>query len=205
MDVTCERCGTEYEFDETLVSARGTTVKCTNCGHLFKVFRPGSGPDLTTERAWRVRRGDGKELDLGSLKELQRRITEGSLDEDDRLSRSGESFKRLGDIAELRTFFAAARATQEEGRPTQPRGERRDPTLSGLPLEPSPFQRSPSSRPKPNHSPRALAATQEAPMPPPARVPRDLSSADPDLSPPRTAKETLFGVGHGAPSSRPPA
>ena len=37
MDVTCERCGTEYEFDETLVSERGTTVKCTNCGHLFNL------------------------------------------------------------------------------------------------------------------------------------------------------------------------
>jgi predicted Zn finger-like uncharacterized protein len=42
MDVTCERCGTEYEFDETLVASRGTTVKCTHCGHLFRV-RPASG------------------------------------------------------------------------------------------------------------------------------------------------------------------
>ena len=32
MDVTCERCGTEYDFDDALVSERGTTVKCTNCG-----------------------------------------------------------------------------------------------------------------------------------------------------------------------------
>jgi predicted Zn finger-like uncharacterized protein len=201
MDVTCERCGTEYEFDETLVSVRGTTVKCTNCGHLFKVFRPGAGPNQAVERAWKVRRRGGGELELGSLKELQRRITEGSLDEEDEISRSGESFKRLGDIAELRTFFAAARAEAEEGRPTRPRGERRDETLSGLPVEPSPFQRSPSSRPEPNRSPRALAATQEAPMPPPARVPSDLGTA---MEPPRVAKETLFGVGHPAPSSRPP-
>ena len=37
MDVQCERCKTEYEFDDALVSGRGTTVRCTNCGHQFKV------------------------------------------------------------------------------------------------------------------------------------------------------------------------
>ena len=37
MDVRCERCNTEYEFDDALVSERGTTVKCTNCGTCFEV------------------------------------------------------------------------------------------------------------------------------------------------------------------------
>ncbi|MBW2463951.1 MAG: zinc-ribbon domain-containing protein [Deltaproteobacteria bacterium] len=80
MDVTCERCGTEYEFDETLVSDRGTTVKCTQCGHLFKVFRPGGddGP-----RAWSVRTKDGKVQHLSSLRDLQRLITQGKLTKTD--------------------------------------------------------------------------------------------------------------------------
>ena len=43
MDVTCDRCSTEYEFDDALVSERGTSVKCTNCGHQFKVYRARSG------------------------------------------------------------------------------------------------------------------------------------------------------------------
>ena len=43
MDVRCSRCGTEYDFDDALVSERGTTVKCTNCGHQFKVYPGGSG------------------------------------------------------------------------------------------------------------------------------------------------------------------
>ena len=38
MDVRCNRCGTEYEFDDALISERGTTVKCTNCGLQFKVY-----------------------------------------------------------------------------------------------------------------------------------------------------------------------
>ncbi|MGB5812451.1 MAG: zinc-ribbon domain-containing protein, partial [Polyangiales bacterium] len=59
MDVTCERCGTEYEFDETLLSARGTSVKCTNCGHVFKVYpRAREDADRATS-TWRLQRRDG--------------------------------------------------------------------------------------------------------------------------------------------------
>ena len=42
MDVRCNRCATEYEFDDALISERGTTVKFTNCGYQFKVFPTGS-------------------------------------------------------------------------------------------------------------------------------------------------------------------
>lgn len=111
MDVTCERCGTEYEFDETLVSDRGTTVKCTNCGHLFKVFRPGTEPSSAPpeQRSWTLETAGGATQQIASLKELQRLITTGEVTADDRISRAGEGQKRLGDIAELATFFAAAR------------------------------------------------------------------------------------------------
>lgn len=119
MDVTCERCGTEYEFDETLVSDKGTTVKCTNCGHLFKVFRQGGAPAAggeprkeDTGRIWQLRTQDGETQQFGSLKELQRLIVEGRVSEEDKLTRRGEGWKRLGDIAELQTFFAAARAAR---------------------------------------------------------------------------------------------
>ena len=44
MYVQCERCKTEYDFDDALVSERGTTVKCTQCGHQFKVRRA-TAPD----------------------------------------------------------------------------------------------------------------------------------------------------------------
>ena len=30
MYVKCEKCGTEYEFDDRKVAASGITVKCTN-------------------------------------------------------------------------------------------------------------------------------------------------------------------------------
>jgi predicted Zn finger-like uncharacterized protein len=39
MDVRCEKCLTVYEFDEAQVTPAGVTVKCTQCGNLFKVKR----------------------------------------------------------------------------------------------------------------------------------------------------------------------
>jgi predicted Zn finger-like uncharacterized protein len=46
MDVRCERCSTEYELEDDSVSAEGTDVQCTSCGHTFRVHRPAAGaPD----------------------------------------------------------------------------------------------------------------------------------------------------------------
>src|SRR6188768_1632005 len=37
MDVRCEKCQTEYELDEARLKPGEVTVKCTNCGHKFKI------------------------------------------------------------------------------------------------------------------------------------------------------------------------
>jgi len=39
MDVRCEKCKTEYELEDSRVTNKGVTVKCTQCGHLFRVRR----------------------------------------------------------------------------------------------------------------------------------------------------------------------
>jgi predicted Zn finger-like uncharacterized protein len=101
MDVTCERCSTEYEFDDALVSERGTTVKCTNCGYQFKVRRS----DGSLPEAWLVRTVDGRELEFRMLRELQGAITHGQITRDDVLSRGSSRPRRLGSIAELEPFF----------------------------------------------------------------------------------------------------
>jgi predicted Zn finger-like uncharacterized protein len=51
MDVRCEKCGTEYELEDERVTGKGVTVKCTQCGHLFRVRRktttaPGKGSSV---------------------------------------------------------------------------------------------------------------------------------------------------------------
>lgn len=191
MDVTCERCGTEYDFDETLVSERGTTVKCTNCGHLFKVWKHGVEASAeATARPWVVKRAGGATETVPTLRDLQRKITEGALHPDDEISRSGEGWKKLGNIAELDTFFAASRAAARSS--VVPKND------SAFSLAPrAPFNQTPSSRPPElgGSKPDALASTivddvrtfqvPKAPRPP---------SLD-------TGKQTVMGIG---PTSSPP-
>ncbi len=139
MDVTCERCGTEYEFDETLLSGRGTSVKCTNCGHVFKVY-PTAGTDADrTTSVWRLKLADESIDMIDSLRELQRRISSGELTPQNEIARGDETWKPLGSIPELETFFEAAGVkvsappvkTSKES--SLPPGRRpRQPTLLGV-------------------------------------------------------------------------
>ena len=185
MDVRCEKCQTVYEFEDAKVTAAGVTVKCTQCGNLFKVRRrstasapeigaeigprpeapprrttstgmpilpstasggvnpatasaaspataprlarptpigdpasagrrlsPSLGSPITTgarppdERTWLVRGvGNGEVKRFRELTTLQQWIVEKKVVRDDEISRSGETWKRLGSIAELSSFF----------------------------------------------------------------------------------------------------
>lgn len=160
MDVVCDRCKTEYEFDDALVSERGTTVKCTNCSHQFKIFRPPSEAD--GGRAWTLRRPDGTVIPFDSLAVLQKWILEGRVSKMDEIARSGDAWKSLGAIAELETFFAGAesRGTPASARPVASRPPNRslpplrsNPPLnsagvkSNAPRVPPPPAASPSQRP----------------------------------------------------------
>ncbi len=106
MDVRCERCQTEYDFDDALVSDRGTTVKCTNCGHQFKVF-PAAG--AARPEIWVVRSVSGGELTYTSLGDLQRAIAQGQVTPDDLLLPKGLPPRPLRSIAELDPFFGSHR------------------------------------------------------------------------------------------------
>ncbi len=103
MDVQCERCKTEYVFDDALVSGRGTTVRCTNCGHQFKVRRIEAG-DATADR-WVVRTAVGQPLTFLTLRELQRAILAKQVGRSDLLILAGAPARPLGSIAELEPFF----------------------------------------------------------------------------------------------------
>jgi predicted Zn finger-like uncharacterized protein len=102
MDVRCGRCGTEYDFDDALISERGTTVKCTSCGHQFKVFPRSAG---TEPERWVVRTNSGNDLVFTSLRDLQRAISRGQVGADDLLSRGNAAPRTLRAIAELEPFF----------------------------------------------------------------------------------------------------
>ncbi|HEU5072743.1 MAG TPA: zinc-ribbon domain-containing protein [Polyangiaceae bacterium] len=114
MDVRCGRCGTEYEFDDALISERGTTVKCTNCGYQFKVF-----PDAAAAapERWVVRTVAGRELVYTTLKDLQRGIAKGHVGANDMLARGNRPARPLSAIPELEPFLRPGSATIPQRRP----------------------------------------------------------------------------------------
>jgi len=116
MDVVCERCKTEYELDETRISEAGLTVKCTQCGSIFKVRKPfvtTPGLEVPPPKEWRVRRQDGQQLALRNLTELQRWIVERRVGPNDEVSLSGETWRRLGTLPELGVFFEVVQGTDK--------------------------------------------------------------------------------------------
>jgi len=158
MDVRCEKCQTEYELDEARLKPSGVTVKCTNCGHMFKIrkrsntnvgapvvppqperSRPVSSkqplaragsldddPTLQTDaapdRQWLIRLETGEQKSCRELAMLQQWIVAGVVTRNSLISRSGKTWKSLGDISELRQYFLIAdeaKATREQ-KPTKP-------------------------------------------------------------------------------------
>lgn len=129
MDVTCTRCSTVYEIEEGTVSPSGMTVKCTQCGHLFKVRGPSRAPEPSpaptrprrqsgeVTAKWRVRRADGSLHALESLAELSRAIVEGRFADSDEISGTGQAWKKLGDIAELSILFTRDRGVNAPSTP----------------------------------------------------------------------------------------
>ena len=100
MDVRCDRCQTEYELDDAIVTEAGASVQCTTCGHTFFV-RPGgvtaaaaSAPlradAFSTPEApeWTLSTEDGKVHRFRDFNTLQRWIVERKVTRDDRVSRS---------------------------------------------------------------------------------------------------------------------
>lgn len=147
MDITCPQCKTEYEFEDEKVSPAGITVKCTNCNYMFKVRRKAvveteflpqqgqpqqgqpqqSAQDPTDAKRWMIRTTQGQVFHFKELTTLQQWIVERKVVRDDQISRSGETWKRLGDIAELASFFqvvdaamAAEEAQAASGGPSGP-------------------------------------------------------------------------------------
>ena len=246
MDVRCEKCQTEYELDESRLKPGGVTVKCTNCGHMFKIRKRtptnvglpavtaeaptrsrqdsgssralapdtsrdetrrepmpqrqtptggvqaradsvlgdglpgsivdgGSGP-TTVERQWLVRLENGEQKTCRELATLQQWIVAGVATRKSLISRSGKTWKRLGDIVELSQYFSIAdeARTQRAVKPTpKPQaatmlgvGQRQSATAAGgtiLPDDPSDDER------KTTGSFRSRRTTP--PPPPPTRAP----------------------------------
>src|SRR5688572_29557652 len=157
MEVRCSNCATEYEFDDALVSARGTSVKCTNCGHQFRVHPTTASP--TVAEKWVVRDAQKRETTFTSLRDLQQAIVKGQLSPQHQLSHGGQAFRALEDIYELQTFFNAARQRP----PSRPAPR----TLLGVGRDGQPLQAQPPTRgsaPPPRKRPTDAAQDRITPV-----------------------------------------
>lgn len=178
MDVRCEKCQTEYELDEARLKPGGVTVKCTNCGYMFKIRKrantnvgltpvsstgptspvtpigrdagpvvrprpassrppaPGRARDsifdedprqlgideapTTVDRQWLIRLENGEQKSCRELATLQQWIITGVVTRESLISRTGKTWKRIGDIADLGQYFTIAdeaRANRDRVRP----------------------------------------------------------------------------------------
>jgi predicted Zn finger-like uncharacterized protein len=198
MDVRCEQCKTLYELDEARVSEAGTTVRCTTCGHVFRVRKKvllmteavGVGgestavpPPLVEKPAWRVRSPSGRVIGFRELTSMQKWIVERKFGREDEISLHGDHWKRLGDIAELQPFFLLldevdrVHALEERLRRAELPDEapsRLEEELSGSSPPPPPAT---PARPAPTPTPIRL----ETPIEPPPAPARE---SGPDLGPP---------------------
>jgi predicted Zn finger-like uncharacterized protein len=175
MDVRCERCGTEYELKDNHVTEEGVTVKCSTCGHLFKIRKKSfvltepvilekKGAEGTGDRNWMVRKADGTVLSFKELTTLQKWIVERKVSRDDEISKSGETWKQLGGIAELASFFLVVDAAT----PGAP---------AAAPMTAAPA-RTPTTQPLPAATP---PSQPQSPVPTPAYPPQP---AQPAVTPP---------------------
>jgi predicted Zn finger-like uncharacterized protein len=109
MDVSCPQCRTEYEFEDARIPDDGLTVKCTQCAHVFRMKKRDPeiprAEDSQPGREWRLRQASGNVFTFRWLTTLQKWIVERKVQRDDEISLTGETWKRLGDIAELASFF----------------------------------------------------------------------------------------------------
>jgi predicted Zn finger-like uncharacterized protein len=185
--VSCERCATDYDFDPTLIAKGGTRVRCTSCGHVFRVVAPEA-----EAASWVVRTQDGELYEVGSIGELKARIASRELSPDDEIRRGDEAWKSLGEIAELTPHFEAARGGFTSGvsisEPPKlaPQGSSKS-TLIGVGLSGDTPRRSPIPPPL---EPRRTLPDLVAPPLGPAAPPREPGSIDGER--PRGSATTLL-------------
>jgi len=158
MDVRCDRCQTEYELDDAIVTDAGAAVQCTTCSHTFFVRRGGNTPassvfapappELTAPDVpeWTLSTEDGKIHRFRDLNTLQKWVVERKVTRADRVSRASGPWTLLGDMPELAPFFSVVEQADRALATSIPNAQPRSP-----------------SAPLPGVTPPALGLTFAAP------------------------------------------
>ncbi|HWB73823.1 MAG TPA: zinc-ribbon domain-containing protein, partial [Nannocystaceae bacterium] len=101
MIVRCASCKTEFALDDRQVGPDGASVRCSVCGAVFRV----EAESAAEEPPWQVRTLEDLLFTAPDLATLRTWILEGRLHPDDKVSRTGRHFVRLGDMPEFSAAF----------------------------------------------------------------------------------------------------
>ncbi len=209
MDVRCEKCHTEYELDDSKVTEAGVTVKCTSCGNLFKIKRksaqpaprPAEIPAGDSGAMWLIRSPGGENRRFRELTTLQQWIVERKVTRECEISRTGETWKKLGDIAELASFFAIVDQARAAARPPPATDRKATPPLAPLTVQPA---RAPGSVPAiPMPSPQGEMSAPPLELEPDPE-PMAMPLPAPTPSEPAVLKEGPRAIAATATVKRPP-
>ncbi len=234
MDVRCEKCQTEYELDESRLKPGGVTVKCTNCGHMFKIrkrantnvgvpaamaadLRSGpakqpraeseapmkitdtpSGP--SAERQWLVRLENGETKTCRELATLQQWIVAGVVSRESLISRTGKTWKRLGDVTELGQYFVIADVARSQ-RSAKPTPKPAAATMMGFGTARAGSASDDDEEGRSTGNFRARASTPPPPPPPAAPSPAQSAARS---NPVAIAQTELAPPGQSGPMTAPP-
>jgi len=96
--VRCSNCQTQFALDEQ-VGPDGAAIRCSVCSYVFRW-------DPAPTQPWQVETVDGELFTAPDLSTLRTWIAQGRLHPDDRVSRSGNQWLRLGAMPEFSDVFA---------------------------------------------------------------------------------------------------
>ncbi len=166
-----------------------------------------AAPEPERTREWRVRQANGNIFTFRELTTLQKWIIEQKVGRDDEISLSGEQWKRLGNIAELASFFQVVEAAERSKTQAQP-AITPMPSVAPVPVHgvagqtPSLYQPTPSGSfpipPAPSGFPPPTPSGGFA-LPPPAFPPASYAAQQP---PPGRAPVHEVDLGIEEPPSR---
>ncbi len=104
MIIRCTKCSTEFALDPSQVGPEGVTLRCSVCSHMFH-----AEPDPDAMPApWKLTTVEKHLSTLPDLRRVLEQVADGRLRPDDRISRTGTSWIKLGELPELSALFIGA-------------------------------------------------------------------------------------------------
>ena len=104
MIIRCTKCSTEFALDPSQVGPEGVTLRCSVCSHMFHAEPdPGAG-----SAPWKLTTAEKQTLVYPDLRRVLEHIEDGRLRPEDRVSRTGDTWLKLGELPELSALFIGA-------------------------------------------------------------------------------------------------